>query len=602
MKRLLFLLLTALLLTGCGTEQPPETTETTAAETEPAGLYIPESIAQQQTGGAVRVYALEPNTCHGLYSMGTHLLIAADGELITLTGDTGVPSAERTTGADTPVSCIDAAVTGVGYYLPYTREVEILNPQLQENIKLKLPEDMVGEPVISMAQNQIFYTTETEIRAIDIKTGISRLIRKQSAANQMQLESHFDGTVLACRFTDEAGQSCTEYISSQTGRSLSEDSSVRALRSFGEQYFAWRTDGTEEQLVFGAQEGMAQIIRLPEIAEASLSGQEPMLAMNGVLSYGKTDSGLILSFFDLRTGKRIAQTMLSGLQTPTAFHCDGTFIWFLAAQKENEQQMLYRWDITGSAVQDANVYTEPLYTAENPDTQGLAACREQADQLESRYGVKIAIWKDAEMSAGEYAVVPEHNPRIISAMLADLEGALEQFPDGFLEDTVAGGEIWISLVRSIEEQDAAQFWDGGDSFTLLSSETETARWFYQMVAYAIDSHVLGNSRDFDTWSQLNPEGFEYTYSFEVPEKSPYLEGTDRAFTDLHAMSYPHEDRCRLFAYAMLPDCAEMFASAAMQAKLQRLCMGIREAYGLEKSPESYPWEHYLEASIAFTEE
>jgi hypothetical protein len=38
----------------------------------------------------------------------------------------------------------------------------------------------------------------------------------------------------------------------------------------------------------------------------------------------------------------------------------------------------------------------------------------------------------------------------------------------------------------------------------------------------------------------------------------------------------------------------------MQAKLKLLCLGIREAYGLEKSAETYLWEQYLTESLAYS--
>ena len=37
---------------------------------------------------------------------------------------------------------------------------------------------------------------------------------------------------------------------------------------------------------------------------------------------------------------------------------------------------------------------------------------------------------------------------------------------------------------------------------------------------------------------------------------------------------------------------------AMQAKLKRICQGIREAYGYEKNGKTYRWEQYLNVSLA----
>ena len=118
---------------------------------------------------------------------------------------------------------------------------------------------------------------------------------------------------------------------------------------------------------------------------------------------------------------------------------------------------------------------------------------------------------------------------------------------------------------------------------------------------AVDTRVLGNSFDYDKWDDLNPWWFEYTYDYEKnlqrsnPEK--LLEGSDRYFTDLVAMSFPTEDRSRLFANALLADNAEMFESSAMQKKLRSICIAVREAYGWEDSTEVYSWEQYLKKPI-----
>lgn len=121
------------------------------------------------------------------------------------------------------------------------------------------------------------------------------------------------------------------------------------------------------------------------------------------------------------------------------------------------------------------------------------------------------------------------------------------------------------------------------------------------MAYIIDSHVLGNSRDYDTWKKLNPEGFDYDYHYYTYHKyaeSEYLRGETRCFVDTYAMTFPHEDRCRLFVYAMLDGNEEIFANEAMQAKLKRMCQGIRESYGYERDGNTYQWERYLNESLA----
>ena len=59
------------------------------------------------------------------------------------------------------------------------------------------------------------------------------------------------------------------------------------------------------------------------------------------------------------------------------------------------------------------------------------------------------------------------------------------------------------------------------------------------------------------------------------------------------MSYPKEDRARLFEYAMTAGHDELFVSPNLQQKLKQLCTGIREGFDLEGSSEVFLWEQYL---------
>jgi hypothetical protein len=66
------------------------------------------------------------------------------------------------------------------------------------------------------------------------------------------------------------------------------------------------------------------------------------------------------------------------------------------------------------------------------------------------------------------------------------------------------------------------------------------------------------------------------------------------------MSFPKEDRARIMEYAMLPGNEGMFRASVMQAKLKKLCLGIREAFELEDAPEVFLWEQYLDRPLGPT--
>lgn len=599
MKRLLLILLTVAMLAGCGGKTPPPATEATQIPIDTDNcLYVQGSPAEQQTGGAVWAYSLENDTYFNMYTMGSHILLVHQKGLTVLTGQYGEKTASLATEELRANSVVDIAPTGIAYYSPNSRSVTVLNPQLQQASRTDLPKEIVGNPQISIARNEVYYTTGNEIRALSMTTGISRLLRQQSTGTQSLLGTYFAGTDLLIEITDELGGKDTEFISTQTGQTVNQNPVPQMLYTNAEQYYAFWRDGTVLQTVFGTRGEGTQSLLVPQ--PTGNGGRALLPFADGAVDYVATENGLELTYYDLITGKCTAQVTVPNVHSPIAFCSDSTGVWMLATDGEKTCHALYRWDTAKSQKDDDTVYTGPLYTPENPDTEGLNQCRALANTYQKQYGVKLLLWQDAVKKTGGYTLTPEHNPQVITGMLEQIQPVLAQFPESFLQKTVEAGWIQIALVREIEgDRDYVQFWEDGDCWIILSAKADAADALLQNLGYGVDSHVLGNSRDFDTWNELNPSGFAYPYSSKVDEQSSYLTGSNRAFTDAQAMSYPHEDRCRVFYHAMKADNGEMFQSSYLQAKLLRMCEGIREAYKLEKKTDVYPWEQYLTKSIAY---
>ena len=600
MKKLLPLLLAVLLLAGCGAPEVTEPSDATESATQEKqqGLYDPASTIEELTGGAVRVYRLDKNDYFSVSAMGSRLLLRAeDGTMTVLQGETCVPVASLSTGAalmDMRVY-FDASVQGAAYYDLENNQVVQVNPQLQETNRLTMPENMQGMPYISMTNEEIYYCVPGEVRALHMQTGVSRLIRSHSYADQCLQGIWFDGQMLLVSFYNadwtDAGSA---YISTETGKTLSEYNGVLyPFYTAGEQYVLNWTDGDVSQRIVGSREGSCAAIHMAEDQFASA------LAMDGVIGY-QADEGLTLAFYEPESGKCTGKVTLPGVAEPKAVMATKDAVWVLTA--EGDEQILCQWDPAATPTEDETVYTGKLFTAADPDVEGLEACQTRAAQLSETYGVKLHVWDEVVQSAsGKEMPEPEYQVQTVNRMLDELTVALEQFPKNFLRKTVENGWIHVNLVRSVSQGDMARFWQDGDCYiTIASHGNDIADDFYRGVAYAIDSRVLGNSRKFDDWHDLNPDGFSYSYSYAAREDAEtYLGSEDSAFLTEKAMAYPHDDRAEVFAAAMMADNAERFAGTTMQAKLELLCRGIREAYELEKSPEAYPWEQYLAESLVY---
>ena len=607
MKRGLFAIVVFLLcLTGCGVQEPVATTETTAGTepTQPPGYYVRGSEVEESTDGALRLYALPEKAYPMIATMGENLVLILEGEqpeLLLLRGEEAVPEIRVLLPKSYVPGADSFCVThyGVVYYDSVAGEMVYLDPQLQESKRIDLPETMVGQPMLSEDGNDIFYSTGTQIFGIDAQQGTTRPVRTFVCKEATPVACEFEGRLIACMLEYESGIEEVVYISGETGETLSKDQSEMQLTSRGKRYYARRVDGTVEQDLVGTWDSEPMVL-------SGLEGQlEPVLSLSGVVCWKQEENGSLqltfrqLEFAEGNTGATAPNGTVSGIVAgePAAFLGHDGRLWFLCVDAATGEQALLRWDIVRSAEEVAESCMSPLYTAEEPDEEGLNACQERVDDLNTTYGVRIRIWQEAAKYSNTEMLEVEYQPQAINEALDALEPLLGQFPEKFLANCV-NDRIRICIVRSIDgEVKGTQYWNDGDAFIVLSAGGDIENEFLKGLGYLVDSHVLGNSPNYDYWNDTNPEGFVYgdsaTYS---PD---YLTGETRGFVDEASMNSVKEDRCQIFVEAMRPDNGELFQAPAMQEKLRQICLAIRDAWRLERKAETYTWEQYLQESLAY---
>lgn len=624
MKFIVSILLAAALLAGCSSvghqaeeETTPETRQTLAAQmttppaenTEP-GTYLPGSPAEIQTNGAVRAFDPGVEVCMGILPFGDGILLFSGRETTTLTllkGENMAVEAQKT--LDCTLAASDTGIQvneqGIAFYDDVRHCVVFLDTELQETESISLPDEMLGNAVIAPDWRMVYYCTDAAVCAMDLDTGISQILKEQTAQWQGISGIFLNGSVLECYRVNADSTGETVYLSAQTGQTLCSSKTICYLATDEERYFASFYDGSVDICLVGETDREQKTLRLPENAMVF-----PMLSMNAVVYQQNDGKTLELSFVDLYEGKRTGLLSLAGTPTLLMAAASDSKVWMLC--EDAGKEILYCWDPALSPVHDETEYTAPYYTAEQPDRAGLNRCKTCSAALGEKYGVNILIWEDPlQFQPFDYQFEAEFRVEAYERDLAVLETAMNRFPEGFFQQAVEGtgsGTLTVSLVRSINgdrelgnlmQIGGVQYWIDESAYLALAMGGQLEQMFYHELSHVIDSRVMSTCGAYDDWEALNPVDFSYDYGYlanENREDFQYLEEETRAFIDIYSMSYPKEDRARIFEYAMMPGNESFFVSEIMQEKLRTICLGIREAFSLETAA-SYPWEQYLTESL-----
>lgn len=621
MKRI-FALFLALLMILCGCAQnvsdptQQESSVSTTPSTEPIpparpdfGLYEPGSTVETQTGGAVKYFPLEGMDYYAVEPMGDGLLLFSgdDATTLTLLREESDPVTVELDCYLYPDCTLRISEEGVCYFDNVTSEIVVLSPSLQEISRTPMPEDLVATPALSGDGKWAYYFSNSALRCFELDTGISRLLRDSVFAVQQIWGLHFDDTVLECFVLDGDQNQCL-FVSTQTGELLESYNTYPELETAGDQYFAEYFDSHLSQYLTGKR-GEKPLSLQPGHSEVMI---KPMLNVGGVLGIDYDDTGVALNYYDLDSSLCSAQTRLEGVGLPAWTMADQStgLIWVLAHDLNRTKQAMYCWDTPLSPSGNETSYLTPYYTASEPDKAGLTEIAKQAKALGEKYGVRIRVWEEAgKVQPDDYTFELEYLVPVYEKYLPALEKTLSAFPEGFLKKlgkSSSNGVVTISLVRqllgnnalgSLTTANGVHFWhDGSGYIAVPMGETEIDQNLFHEIFHAIDSYVMAECVAYDNWPDLNPDEFIYDYSYvtnQFREDYQYLEDETRAFIDMYSMSYPKEDRARIFEYAMMEGNENFFQSDVMQLKLKTLCKGIREAFNLKKYTDPLPWEQYL---------
>lgn len=596
-----FLLLLTLLLAGCSARPavPPEVTDPVTAD--PVGWYAPESQLEAETHGALACYPIqEQGTCR-ILPQGEDILLFSAGEdhtIVTrLTGPEAVPVARMSLGfrlepEDPALRPMDS---GFSCYDPTSRETLVVDESLTTIHRIPAPGDLIDIPLLSREGKTLYYCAADGIRVLDLAAGISRILRRCDT-DGIQLQAlAVDDRVLQYRLTQgEIIQ--TRFLSTENGFTLQHWPGEVTLETQGEDYWACLRQGSLCTLVFGTEEVESQTILFPQPGTDGFF----LPGIHGALGIYSQDDSVILEYYDLTSGQRNAAVSLPAACRPElVLAVSPEEIWFLAGDT------LYRWNPARSPIRDSRDHTANYYPRDNPDGTGLSECALLASQLSDRYGIRILI-REEEQKSDAFRFSALEQTALLRQTLTRLEQALGRYPEPVLHTLasrfqgfticIAAQVQWILPPQSPDPSCQALVWEDYHPYILLTPAASMERSLDHSLCHLMDTIVLNGSSAYDTWPERNPTGFVYDYDYEANKSrnsTAYLQEWSRYFVDMYAMSFPKEDRARIWEAAMSEDMAPLFRSEHIQEKLGALCLGVREAFALEQWPEALPWEQYL---------
>ncbi len=579
MKFWMVILALALLLTGCGSAPAEPTTTPAGSTATTAPTDSTDPTDPPPAPEPLRVQHLD-RAYEWLVPMGDKLILMGE-DILSLYTPNGVAVTTALSLPHPDSGSLRVTEDAIIYYDAAENAMIWLDQALTETNRVTLSEAVTGTPWISADGQALYYCTPEGIRVYDVPNHISRNL-KVHAGDWLGISgSILDHTQLICQLKQPDDSIRLLLIDTETGATTYEGEALSNITGSGDFYCCI----TDSEWIFGQAGDQPQnllvdrAIPLPQIQAAYTVSQE---------------NGLVLDLYDLNTGRHSAQLSLSdmtAISTPVVWQDNLVFL--------SDSQLCF-WDRSLSPVEDETLYAAYRYTADDPDTEGLAALQARAEALGKQYGIEILLWNDITAVQPEgYQFEVEHRTLVYEEAFTALEAALAQLPEGFLKTAASwteDGTLHIVLARSITTPDdecGSQYLLGWNAYIPLALDGDLTRSFYHGLGHVIDTQVLSHSDGFYEWDTLNPSGFKYDKDYDSwqDRESKYLSGSNRYFVNSLAMTFPVEDRAGLFEYAMTEGNEEVFSSKQMQKKLKRLKTGLREAFDLEG--DSYLWEQYL---------
>lgn len=280
--------------------------------------------------------------------------------------------------------------------------------------------------------------------------------------------------------------------------------------------------------------------------------------------------------------------------------------YFFRDTYDNAAHLMF-WD-TGIVQVSDDLALSPVEADTDTKYDPDNALHKRARELSERFGIDIRIAEQCSLDYTHYEAVALTDPSLVSSRLDILEQALVRYPEGFFGQLTYGytSHIRIELVASLRGKEGMDSHpDAVRGFAQISDDCYVivlnGLSFNETTIYHEFSHIIDKRLDWDSslrydalfsesqWLSLQPEGFDYAYSYsDMPNATAKFENSGY-FVNQYAMTYPGEDRATLMALA-ISDGEALREYPAMAEKMRYYAACIRDCFDTDGWPDTAPWE------------
>ena len=597
-------LVLAILLCGCGQANPPVQDTEPATEAAVAETQLPTLPAQSVDEGTT-TFRLDSGNCAGILRFGQdrYALLTTTGRMCLLSGEDLQIDISRDLGCQ--LNSDDPSILvkddQISYFDSSRGAYVTLGRNLTQISAVTIRDTIIAGPIMAEDFSTVYYCTAEGVRALDMATGNSRMLRQEHGTIVSLDGILFGGSILRYSRVNEAGVDDTIFIRTADGSQVYFANLNGQLSTWDDRYAAVMQlelpMGTCRQILAGSLGGTIENLEIGDGWDTIVFPGQGM-----ALLQTRVEDGIQTELYDMNDGTLAARRIFRDQAEPFPHGWfDGRYLWLW----NNEESLLHRWEISADGYTSES-YFAPHYTLSQPDEAGLDSAHKRAELLSQTYGIPIEIADGENRTSGvDYSGYPDFRAGQYLAALNLLHEALEKFPEGLTQLLGEEGQLVIRLVDDFDPNRGVESGTGSLALTSprviqISICQDLQAIFYHELFHAMELMIQSKTNDLEDWNQYNPKGFDYTGSVTdwaagAYADSDYLEEGDNYFADDYCMVSPREDRAQTFMYAMMEGQEARFDSKAMQNKLEVLSEAFRDAFeDYEDLKEIFPWERYMD--------